>query len=468
VLLGFWSTQLLVTFISSIADPIFLELRPDSRVLVFTVGVTLLTAVLFGFAPALRATQIDLAPSLKESSHSFSSAGGGLRKALIVSQIGLSILLAVGAGLFLNSFRRLLAVDTGFEAAGVLLVRADAISAGHRGPRAAEFFAELVDRTSALPGIQSAALSWAPPVSRGFGNNGQISIEGRVPRPDEDRAVWSNFVSPRYFQTIGQRLLAGRDFTDRDRQGAPRVAIINQSMARYFFGEESPIGRRIDTMGGSNYDCEIVGVVRDATHFSLKEPSQRVFYAPYVQGPGFLQGENMILELRSTALPASVATQIREVVAQIDRNVLVETETLQTYVDGSITRERLLAMLSGFFGVISLLLVAIGLYGVMAYSVARRTGEIGIRLALGALPATILSMVMKEAFSLVLVGTAIGLAAALASSHVLSAMLFGVTSRDGAAFAGAIGAIVLVAFVAAMLPARRASRVDPVVALRYE
>jgi putative ABC transport system permease protein len=209
-------------------------------------------------------------------------------------------------------------------------------------------------------------------------------------------------------------------------------------------------------------------VVRDATHFDLKEPPQRVFYAPYVQGPDFLQGENMILEVRSAALPASVAKQVREAVAHLDRNILVETETLQTYVDGSITRERLLAMLSGFFGVISLLLVAIGLYGVMAYSVARRMGEIGIRLALGALPTTILSMVMKEAFSLVLVGTAIGLSAAVASSHVLSAMLFGVTSRDGVAFAGAVGAIVLVALVATMLPARRASRVDPVVALRCE
>ena len=467
LLFSFWSTQLLVTFISSSANPVFLDLRLDSRVLVFTIGVTLLTTVLFGLPPALRATRLDLAPSLKESAHSFSSAGGRLRKVLVVSQIALSMLLAVGAGLFVNSFRRLLAVDPGFEAAGVLLVRADAIGAGHRGPRAAQFFAELLDRTSMLPGIESAALSWAPPVSRGFGNNGRISIEGRVPGPDEDRVVWSNFVSPRYFQTIGQKLLAGRDFTGRDRQGGPEVAIINQSMARYFFGNESPIGRRIDTNGGSNYDCEIIGVVRDATHFSLKEPPQRVFYEPYLQSPDF-QGENMILKVRSTASPASAARQVRDVVAQIDRNILVETETLQTYVDESITRERLLAMLSGFFGAISLLLVAIGLYGVMAYSVARRTGEIGIRLALGALPSTILSMVMKEALSLVFVGTAIGLAATLAFSHVLNALLFGITSRDGAAFASAVGAIVLVASVATLLPARRASRVDPVVALRYE
>ena len=465
-----WSTQVLVRLISSSANPVFLDLRPDGRLLVFTVGVTFLTVFFFGLVPALRTTRIDLAPSLKENSRAFSGAGGWLRKGLVVSQVALSMLLTVGAGLFMNSFRHLVAVETGFDATNVVLVRANAVGAGHRGPRATHFFQTLLDRVKSMSAVQSTAMSWAPPVSQGFGNNGNLSIAGRVDRPGEDRVVWSNFVSPSYFDTIGQRLLAGRDFADRDRRGAPRVAIINHSMARYFFGEESPIGRLIAPWGGNADppDCEIIGVVEDAAHFDLKEPPKRVLYVPYDQGPDFLQGQNMILEVRSASAPAGVAAQVRQLVAEMDKNVLVESETLETHVNSSIARERLLALLSGFFGMLSLLLVAIGLYGVMAYSVTRRTGEIGIRLALGARPVTVLTMVLRESSVLVLTGVAIGVLAALALSRVVATLLFGVTSRDTAAFAGAVGVMAVVALLATILPARRAAKVDPTVALRYE
>ena len=248
------------------------------------------------------------------------------------------------------------------------------------------------------------------------------------------------------------------------------MAIINHSMARYFFGDESPIGRLIAPWGGNTNppDCEIIGVVEDAAHFDLKEPPKRVVYAPYDQGPDFLQGENMILEVRSASAPAVVAAQVRELVAQIDKNVLVESETLEAHVNSSIARERLLALLSGFLGMLSLLLVAIGLYGVMAYSVTRRTGEIGIRLALGARPVTVLSMVLRESSVLVLAGVVIGVLAALALSRVVTTLLFGVSSRDAAAFAGAVGVMAVVALLATILPARRAAKVDPTVALRYE
>jgi macrolide transport system ATP-binding/permease protein len=464
------STEVLVSSISSSTNPVFLDVRPDARVLAFTVGVTFLTAFVFGFVPALRTTRIDLAPSLKESSRAFSGAGGRLRKSLVVSQVALSMLLAVGAGLFLNSFRHLLAVDTGFDATNVILVRANAVGAGHRGPRANQFFDTLVGRVKSVSGVQSIAMSWAPPVSRGFGNNGTVSIAGRADRPGEDRVVWSNFVSPRYFETIGQKLLAGRDFTDGDGRGAPRVAIINHRMARYFFGDESPIGRLIEPWGDDRKppDCEIIGVVKDAAHFDLKEPPKRVMYLPYGQGPDFLQGENMILEIRSASGPAVVAAQVRELVSQIDKNVLVESETLETHVNSSIARERLLALLAGFLGMLSLLLVAIGLYGVMAYSVTRRTGEIGIRLALGARPITVLAMVLRESSVLVLTGVAIGVLAGLALSRLVATLLFGVSSRDAAAFAGAVGVMALVTLLATILPARRAAQVDPTVALRYE
>jgi putative ABC transport system permease protein len=313
-------------------------------------------------------------------------------------------------------------------------------------------------------------MSWAPPVSSGFGNNGTLSIAGRAPRPGEDPVVWSNFVSPGYFQTIGQRLLAGRDFTDRDRRGAPRVAIINQSMARYFFGEESPIGHLIAPWDGktSPPDCEIIGIVADAAHFDLKEPPKRVVYVPYDQGPDFLQGENMVLAVRSTSPPALVTAHARELVARIDKSVLVESETLETHVNGSIARERLLALLSGFLGLLSLLLAAMGLYGVMAYSVTCRTAEIGIRLALGARPAAVLSMVLREGVVLVLTGVAIGLVAALGLSRVLAALLFGVSPRDAVAFAGAVCVLAIVAVLATLLPARRAAQIEPTLALRHE
>src|SRR2546430_1508188 len=468
VLFSAWSTRVLVGFISSETGPVVLDLRPDWRVLVFSIGVIFITALMFGLAPALRATPIDLASSLIERSRTFGGREGRLRKALLVSQVAMAMVLAVGAGLFLNSFRHLLLVNTGFDSTNVLLVRADAISAGHRGPRAAQFFTELLDRVNSLPGVQSAAMSWAPPVSRGFGNNGNISVEGHSPAPGEDRIVWSNFVSRGYFGTIGQALLVGRDFTTGDRQGAPGVAIINQSMGRYFFGDESPVGRKFDPDGGNNYQCEIIGVVRDATHFSLKESPQRVFYLPYAQGPDFFQGENMILALRSAATTSSTVKQVREVVAQIDRDVLVETETLKAHVDGSLAREHLLAMLSGFLGMLSLLLVAIGLYGVMAYSVTRRTGEIGLRMALGAQPVTVLAMVLREGFMLVVTGTVIGAVAACAFSHVISTLLFGITARDSVSFASAVVALALAAVIATILPARRAAKVNPMEALRYE
>jgi putative ABC transport system permease protein len=378
----------------------------------------------------------------------------------------------VGAGLFLNSLRRVLAEDSGLDAANVLLVRADATSAGHRGPGAARFFTELLDNVNSLPGVRSAAMSWAPPLSGGMGNSGDVSIEGLVHPAGKDREAWSNFVSPRYFETVGQTLLAGRQFTERDRRGAPRVTIVNETLARHFFGNESPLGRRIAPWGGSDPDakpdCEIIGVVRDAKYFGLKDEPKRVLYIPYAQGPEFLERQNMVLLVRSAGPTASIATGVRRAAAQLDRNVVVEAETFQAHVDGSLARDRLLAMLSGFLGGLSMALVGIGLYGVMAHSVTRRTGEIGVRIALGARPRSVLSMILREGAALALAGVALGILAALASSRMIAALLFGITARDATAFVGATVAMILIALLATILPAYRASRVDPMVALRCE
>jgi predicted permease len=466
VMLASQGTRLLVRFISLSREPVVLDLTPDWHVLLFTIGVTALTALLFGLAPALRAVRVDVAASLKEHARALGGAGTRLRNGLMIAQVALSMLLAVGAGLFINSLRQVLAVDAGFDATNVLLVRADASGAGHRGPRAIQFFTEFLDRVNSLPEVRSAALSWLPPVSLGALNNGNISVEGS--RAGEDRVAWSNFVSPRYFETVEQKLVLGRSFTELDRHGAPNVAIVNESFAHYFFGNENPVGRHFDPRGGNEFDCEIVGVVRDAIYSSLKEEPRRVFYVPYNQSPEVFQGGNMILEVRSAAAGASLAREVRQVVAQLDKSILVETETLQEHVDGSLTRDRLLALLSGFLSALSLLLVAIGVYGVISYSVARRTGEIGIRMALGARPAWVLSMVLREGLVLVLIGAVIGVVTALASSRVIASLLFGVTPHDRAAFAGAGAAIGLATLLATLLPARRAARVDPMVALRHE
>jgi predicted permease len=378
------------------------------------------------------------------------------------------MLLAVGAGLFIGSLRQVLAVDTGFDATNVLLVRADATDAGYRGERIAQFFTELLDRVNALPDVQSAAMSWVPPVSQGTANSGDVSVEGFVVRAGDDRLALSNFVSPRYFETVGQRLVLGRAFTEQDRKDAPDVAIVNESFARYFYGNENPVGRKFDPAGGNRFDCEIVGVVQDAAYLSLKDEPKRVFYVPYAQGPDFLRSENMILEVRSAAAGALLGREVRQAVAQLDKSVLVETETLQNHIDGSLTRDRLLAGLSGLLGAISLLMVGIGLYGVMAYSVTRRTGEIGIRMALGARPSAMLMMVLREGALLVVIGVLIGAVAALAVTDVISSLLFGITARDGGAFAGAAAAMALAALLATLLPALRAARVDPMGTLRSE
>ena len=281
--------------------------------------------------------------------------------------------------------------------------------------------------------------------------------------------VWSNFVSASYFATIGQKLLAGREFTAHDRQGTPRVAIVNDSTAKYFFGDESPIGRLIAPFGGSRAqpDYEIVGVVHDATHFDLREPPKRVVYVPYDQGPDFLQTQNMILEVR-TASPAATAARVREIVARLDKNVLVDIETLEAHVNSSIMRDRLLAWLSGFLSMVSLLLVGIGLYGVVAYSVTRRTNEIGVRLALGARPTAVLSMMLREGSLLVLMGVAIGVVAALPLSQLVATLLFSISARDPNAFAAAIAVMGLVTLLATILPALRAAHTNPTVALRVE
>jgi len=446
---------------------IALDLKPDWRVLAFTTGMAIASAVLFGLAPALRGSRVNLATDLKESSRNVFGAGTA-RKLLVVVQIGLAMILAAGSGLFLGSLRRVLSVDLGFRAQNVVLMRADAVNAGYREKRVLKYFADLRERASAIPGVQAAALAYKPPVSRGSGSNGPVAAQGQPPRSRKDSMSWHNIVSPGYLDTIGQRLVAGRDFNAQDRPNGPRVAIVNQTMARHFFGNGNPLGRRIDTKGGTDFTCEVVGVVRDAVHFDPKEKPQRVFYLAYEQGPEWLEGENMILAVRSQLPPESLHRQLFKVSADLDKNVLAEIETLQSHVDVSVSRESLLARLSAFLGALAVILVGIGIYGVMAWSVTRRTSEIGVRMALGAQARSVMGLVLREGLVLVAAGILLGGAAAYGLSRLVESMLFGVTARDTAAFAGAVAVVAAVALLATALPALRAARIDPLKAIRYE
>ena len=463
-LLAFAGTQLLVRLISA-GTPVQLDLAPDWRVVAFGIAMTLSTVLLFGLVPALRASRVDVAAALKE--HARTTTGGTrLRHGLVVAQVALSMVLSVGAALFIDSLQRALAVERGFDAANVLLVRPDAAAAGYRGERLAQYFSELLTRVEALPDVQAAALSWAAPLSRGMLSGGRVQIDGVA--PDVPTFALQNWVTPRFFETIDQTVLLGRPLAPEDAAGAPAVAVVNETFVKWL-GNSSPLGARFDPNGGTDFTTEIVGVVRDAPYNELKDNQRGVFYTPYAQGPAEVrESSNMVLEVRATTPTPFLVSGVREVVAQLDERVLVDVVTLESHIDGSLARDRLLALLSGALGAISLLLVAIGLYGVLAGSVAQRTAEIGVRIAFGAQARTVVRMVLRDAFRLVAIGTVVGAGAALLAGRLIASLLFGVTAQDASAFVLAVAVMSLVGVLAAALPARRAARVDPIVALRHE
>jgi len=463
LLFAFWGGDVLLTLVSTGTAPISLDLHPDIRILAFTGAVSLLTGILFGLAPALRATRVDLTPALKDSARSLSGGSGRYRlgKVLIVVQVALSLLLLIGAGLFIRSLRNLKSLDAGFNRENVLVLSIDTAAPRYKEPQLKNLYRQLLERINALPGVHSASLAFQ--VFRG-GNMGIccISIQGAPPLPEADRRVAGDIVGPKFFETIGTPLLAGRDFNLQDNENAQKVAIINEAAAGYYFSNESPLGRRFVWL---NNEIEIVGVVKDAKHRGLREQTPRMFYIPLFQHGT----QPNLLALRTEGNPASMIAAVRRVIQEVEPKLpITEVSTLAAHVDASLIQDRLIALLSSFFGVLALLLSCIGLYGVMSYTVSRRTNEIGIRMALGAQPGNVRWMVLRETLLLVLIGVAIGLPAALAVTRLVTSLLFGLTPTDPLAITLATLLLLAVAAVAGYLPARRASRVDPMIALRYE
>ena len=491
---AYWSVKVLLGLLPQGTFPVDLNLSPDLRLLAFSFGVSLLTGLLCGILPALRATRPDVVTALKNDTSAagtvlsrFGLARLDLRKSLVVVQVALSLLLLVGAGLFVRSLENLRNIDPGFLRENVLMVGTGAGNIGYKGQRIRTFEERLRDAAARLPGVRVASLAMITPL-QGSRWNGDVSIQGYQWKPDEKPYLDMNAVGPGYFETLGIPLLEGRDFTDRDDPavspdprekplppgqsppeppGPPKVAIVNQAMERRFFPNESALGKRFSNSDKFKMEdsFEIVGVVRDTRYFGLKDKVESMIYFPiWRQGAG-----DRTLCIRSASDPKHLFEAVRREVRNLDSAIpVLNTITMDQQVNNNVSQERLIATLSGFFGVLALLLAAVGLYGLMAHTATRRTREIGIRMALGAPRTNVLWLILRDGIVLVTLGAIIGIPAAIALTRFVASFLYGLTARDPATMILATVILAAVTALASFLPARRASKVDPMIALRYE
>jgi predicted permease len=472
LVLARWSDTVLLRLVSEGNSPIELSVHPGARILAFTLGVSVLTGILFGLAPAFRASRVDLNSTLKGTSQSFNggAAQGGphsFGKTLVVAQVAVSLLLLIVAGLFIHSFRKLTTAELGYDRDHLLILGLNPLSSGYKGPAIAQLYKDLLGRIQAIPGVNGVSLS----INGLFSDSEMadpISIDGYTPKTGQKMGARFDQVGPNYFKTVGIPVLIGREFGPEDEGGGQRVGVINQTMARYYFGDENPIGRRIwDAFPSNRQDFVVVGVVADAKYNNIREEIPRRFYVPFfhpIVDPTFAS-----LEVRVAGNPAAVTGAIRAAVKEAAPNLPpVEINTMNELVSETLTRDRMITKLAGFFGVLAVLLACIGIYGIMAYAVAGRTNEIGIRMALGAQPRDVLWLVLGETLGMVMIGATFGLPAVYGASKLIGSLLFGLTAADPIALSVATVLIFAVASLAAYLPARRAARIDPVVALRCE
>jgi putative ABC transport system permease protein len=468
VMFARWASAFLVGFFNTRNDRVWLDLTLDRHVLLFTIGVATLTGLLFGLAPAWRAARV--APQLAMQAHARSIAGRGrfaITRGLVVGQVALSLVLLVAAGLLLRSFQRLVTMDPGFRSSGVLLVSLDAENAGYVDSQLVVVYRDVLERLRALPGVRAASASIVTPIS-GSGWNQDVQAEGFTPKSERDGIMFFNGVTEDYFTTLGTRRIGGRDFGREDVRGGLPVAIVNEALVHKVFGGASPIGRMIRTNDGPSQwiTLEIVGLVEDAKYRSLRDEDVATVYRPLAQSR--LWGAHMNFAVRLDGDPAAAIPMVTSVVGGINHSISLEFVTLREQVAASLARPRLLATLSVFFGTLALLLATVGLYGTVAYSVARRHNEIGIRIALGAERAAVVRMVLGEVARLLVTGTVVGVAIAAVSTRLLASFLFGLTPTDPFTLAASVAALATVALAAGAIPAWRAARVDPVEALREE
>ncbi len=459
-------TRGLLALVPTDGQPILISAHPDPRILAFTLCLTFLTGIVFGLVPALRASRPDPWTTLKDTMGSIAGTTGSvfLRKGLVTAQVALSFLLLFGAGLFVKSLQNLKTTDTGVALDNLVTFQISPSLNGYDNPRAVLFRNQLLDRLRSAPGVKSAALAAVPILSGNEWDN-SMSVEGHKPNDGEDMQAFMNALSPGYFETMKIPFIEGRDFTPMDIKENSTVAIVNRRFAEHFFPGRSAVGKRLGNGTGpkSKLTIEIIGVVADSLYEGPREGVRRQVFVPN-WGKG-----STAFYVRAQTGSAGIFNIVRDQVRQLDSSLPVyEMKTLEAQLDQTLLTDRLIAMLSAGFGLLATLLASIGLYGVMAFVVARRRKELGIRLALGAQPGLVIWLVMREVLLLLTIGLAVGIPAAMALGRFVATQLYGIQPRDPWVAGSTLLVLTLVSAAAGLIPAHRASRIDPILALRHE
>ena len=466
IALAWWSRGPLLALRPFGNTAVVLDLPLDRRVLGFTVLTAAVTSLLFGLAPALRATRVDLTAQFQSGARTLGGGSARLSQILMVVQIALSLVLLVSTGLFVRTLGNLRQVDAGFDRSGLVLFKVDAVSAGYKPDRIAGLQSRLQAAMERLPGVRAATFSNVALLSR-VRQNKRVTVNGCTPPAGTQNTINTNGLAPNFFEAMALPIVLGRGFTDGDDERTTRVAVVNQAFARTFCGDQSPMGRQMIVGSLLTDRVEIVGIAADAKYTELRSAAPPTIYFPARQR---IDGEaNFAVRVASTAPDAGLYQAIRSAVRAIDPSLpVLNLRTQDEQIDRLNGQERLFARLSGLFGAIAVALAGIGLYGLMSHAVLRRTGEIGLRMALGAQPAQVLGMILRESMALVTLGVAIGAGAAYAAARVVSTMLFGLSPGDPLTYAVVALVLVAIAALAASVPARRASRIDPMTALKIE
>ena len=470
LILNLWLINLLTALKPAVPLPVNVEFHTDWRVLSFTLLLSVLAGIIFGLVPALQASKHELVPALKEQSQPLGERRSvfSLRNALVIGQVALSIVVLIAAGLFLRSLNHARAINPGFDADHILTLSFNTTAQKYDATKAGQFYQQLSSRVQALPSVQNVSVAQSAPLSYFYSPAfaSPAFVEGHEPAAGENPPfVGNNAIGPNFFKTLGVPILSGREFTDQDREGAPRVAIVNETLVRNLFANGNPIGQRLRVLTRQPSSWEIIGVVKDSKYRSLGEDPTAYIFLPYLQSPQ----PAMALHVQTSGNPKDLAAAIRHEVQTLDPNLpAFNVMSLADNIEISLFPARFGAVLLGVFGFLALLIASIGIYGVMSYGVSERTHEMGIRMALGARGGDVLRLVISRGMRVALIGVAIGGGLAVAATRVVKSYLYDVSPTDPLTFAGIALLLIGVALLACYIPARRATKVDPLVALRYE